>query len=58
MSQQEENDSTSPGVSGDVQDFYERYLYSRPIDSLEKDRRLWQDRQRRRADYHLFWPGC
>jgi SAM-dependent methyltransferase len=57
MSQQEENDSTSPGVSGDVQDFYERYPYPRPIDSLEKDRRLWQDRQRRRADYHLFWPS-
>ena len=57
MRQQEENDSTSPGVSRDVQDFYERYPYPRPIDSLEKDRRLWQDRQRRRADYHLFWPS-
>jgi len=57
MRQQEENDSTSPGVSRDVQDFYERYPYPRPIDSLEKDRRLWQGRQRRRADYHLFWPS-
>ena len=25
--------------------------------SLDKYRRLWQDRQRRRADYHLFWPA-
>ena len=57
MSQQEEINSVSPVVSGDVHDFYERYPYPRPIDSLEKDRRLWQDRQRRRADYHLHWPS-
>ncbi len=57
MSQQEENLSTSLDVSADVQDFYERYPYPRPIDSLEKYQRLWQDRQRRRADYHLFWPS-
>lgn len=37
--------------------FYERHPYPPPVDSLEKYRRLWQDRQRRRADYHLFWPG-
>ena len=41
----------------EVRDFYDRYPYPRPIDSLEKYRRLWQDRQRRRADYHLFWPA-
>jgi hypothetical protein len=40
-----------------VQDFYERYPYPRPIDSLEDYRRLWDDRQRRRADFHLFWPA-
>jgi hypothetical protein len=39
-----------------VQDFYERYPYPRPIDDLEKYRRLWQDGERRRADFHLFWP--
>src|SRR5208337_3374649 len=37
--------------------FYERYPYPRPVDSLEKYRKLWQDSQRRRADYHLFWPS-
>ena len=37
--------------------FYERHPYPPAVDSLEKYRRLWQDRQRRRADYHLFWPG-
>jgi SAM-dependent methyltransferase len=44
-------------VAADVQDFYERYPYPRPIDSLDSYRRLWQDRQRRLADYHLFWPA-
>ena len=41
----------------EVRDFYERYPYPRSVDSLEKYRRLWQDEQRRRADYHLFWPA-
>ena len=57
MSQEEEQHSPSPGVAAEVQDFYERYPYPRPIDSLEDYRRRWQDRQRRRADYHLFWPA-
>src|SRR5947209_1995055 len=41
----------------EVREFYERYPYPRPVDSLENYRQLWQDSQRRRADYHLFWPG-
>jgi SAM-dependent methyltransferase len=52
-----EDDPTLPGVSEAVRDFYDRYPYPRPVDSLEKYRRLWQDQQRRRADYHLFWPA-
>ena len=55
MSQQKEQ-SGLPGVAEAVQDFYERYPYPRPVNSLDKYRRLWQDRQRRRADFHLFWP--
>src|SRR5690242_376000 len=57
MSQQEEYVSVKFEASANVQDFYERYPYPRPIDSLEKYQRLWQDRLRRRADYHLFWPS-
>jgi len=57
MRQQEEHHSPPLDVAADVQDFYERYPYPRPIDSLEEYRRLWQDRQKRRADYHLFWPA-
>jgi SAM-dependent methyltransferase len=47
----------SRGGAAEVQDFYERYPYPRPIDSLEKYRRLGQDREKRRVDYHLFWPA-
>ena len=39
-----------------VKDFYERYPYPRPIDDLDTYRRRWQDPNRRRADFHLFWP--
>ena len=56
MSQREEYVSPSFGVAEEVRSFYERYPYPRPIDSLDKYRRLWQDRLRRRTDYHLFWP--
>jgi SAM-dependent methyltransferase len=57
LNHQEEHDSTSPRVADNVRDFYDRYPYPRPIESLEKYRRLWQDQQRRRASYHLFWPA-
>jgi SAM-dependent methyltransferase len=40
----------------EVQAFYERYPYPPPIDDLEATRRRWHDRDRRRAEFHLFWP--
>jgi SAM-dependent methyltransferase len=43
-------------VEAAVKDFYERYPYPRPVDDLDKYRRRWQDDNRRRADFHLFWP--
>jgi SAM-dependent methyltransferase len=45
------------GVAEEVRDFYDRYPYPRPVNSLDKYRLRWQDRQRRRADFHLFWPA-
>ncbi len=51
-----EEDKSTLDVPDEVREFYEHYPYPRPIDSLDKYRQLWQDRQRRRADYHLFWP--
>jgi len=56
MSQLEKHDPTLLGVIEEVRDFYDRYPYPQPVDSLEEYRRLWQEPQRRRADYHLFWP--
>jgi SAM-dependent methyltransferase len=44
------------GVAVEVQAFYDRYPYPPPIDDLDAYRRRWQDPQRRRADFHLFWP--
>jgi SAM-dependent methyltransferase len=44
-------------VAEKVRAFYERHPYPPPVDDLEPYRRLWQDRRRRRADYHLAWPS-
>jgi SAM-dependent methyltransferase len=57
MIEQREHTATLLGVAEEVRDFYDRYPYPRPIDSLEKYRQLWQGPQRRRADYHLLWPA-
>jgi SAM-dependent methyltransferase len=51
------NQSPEFAAAAEVQDFYERYPYPRPVDSLDKYRQLWQDPQRRRADHHLFQPS-
>ncbi len=57
MSQPAQPFSLLPDVAEEVRDFYDRYPYPPPVENLEKYRRLWQDMQRRRADYHLFWPN-
>ena len=41
----------------DVQAFYERYPYPPPVEDLDGYRLRWQDRQRRRCDFHTFWPS-
>ena len=43
-------------MASSVRDFYEQFPYPRPIDDLDTYTRRWQDRNRRRADFHLFWP--
>ena len=43
-------------VDAEVRDFYDRYPYPAPVDDLEDYQRRW-DEARRRADFHLFWPG-
>jgi SAM-dependent methyltransferase len=55
-SQHRDHPSVQPTVADEVRDFYDHYPYPRPVDSLERYRKLWQDPQRSRADYHLHWP--
>lgn len=57
MSQPATRSATARDTTVEVQDFYERYPYPRPVDSLDNYRRLWLDPQRRRAEFHLHWPG-
>jgi SAM-dependent methyltransferase len=44
------------GAAQEVRAFYERHPYPPPVDNLDRYRKRWDDRQRRRADSHLFWP--
>ena len=43
-------------VMAAVKDFYERHPYPPPTSDLAAYQRRWQDSNRRRADFHLFWP--
>jgi SAM-dependent methyltransferase len=45
-------------VGDAVREFYDRYPYPRPVESLDRYRELWLEPSRRRADYHLFWPSA
>src|SRR5215468_10997924 len=56
MKDHESPSADAASVAAEVRAFYEHHPYPPPVDSLEKYRRLGQDRQSRRVDYHLFWP--
>jgi SAM-dependent methyltransferase len=58
ISKQDADNSTRSGVAEEVQNFYDRFPYPRPVKSLDEYRRLWDDSARHTADFHLFWPGC
>jgi SAM-dependent methyltransferase len=49
-------DTSQRHVLDDVRDFYDRYPYPRPVESLDQYRQVWLDASRRRADFRLFWP--
>jgi hypothetical protein len=57
MNRQGEQQSPDFEVTAEVRNFYERYPYPPPVESLDMYQWHWQDRLRRRADYHLFWPA-
>ncbi|MGA9261584.1 MAG: class I SAM-dependent methyltransferase [Desulfobacterales bacterium] len=45
------------GVREAVRAFYDRHPYPPPAGDLAGYRRRWRDEARRRADFHLHWPG-
>jgi SAM-dependent methyltransferase len=47
-----------PAVSAleEVRDFYEKMPYPAPVDNLDRERNLYANPQRRRAQFHLTWP--
>jgi SAM-dependent methyltransferase len=57
MSQQTTDTPPVPDKAEQVQDFYDRFPYPPPVDSLEQYGRVWQDQRKRRAEFHLLWPG-
>jgi SAM-dependent methyltransferase len=48
--------NAAAGKVVDVQAFYQRYPYPPPVDDLERYRQRWAQCERRRAEFHLFWP--
>lgn len=44
-------------VSEEVRDFYDHFPYPPPPDNLDRYKERWQEQTRRRADFHLLWPG-
>ena len=57
MKDDESRSADAASVGEEVRAFYERHPYPPSVDSLEKYRQFGQDRQKRRVDYHLFWPA-
>jgi SAM-dependent methyltransferase len=48
--------TTTTTMTQRVSAFYESHPYPPPVDDLQAYRRIWDD-QRRRAEFHLFWPA-
>lgn len=42
-------------ASDPVCEFYTEHPYPPPVENLDRARDEWQDENRRRAEYHLFW---
>ena len=44
-------------ASDPVCEFYTEHPYPPPVENLDRARDEWQDENRHRAEYHLFWPN-
>ncbi len=56
MNSRDMDKTTISDIAGDVRAFYDRHPYPPPVKNLDDYRRLWEDPNRRRVDYHLYWP--
>ena len=45
------------GADDPIGAFYTSHPYPPPVADLERQRQEWQTPNRRRAEFHLFWPG-
>jgi len=41
----------------EVRDFYEKMPYPAPLASLDEQRNLYKNPDRRRAMFHMMWPA-
>jgi SAM-dependent methyltransferase len=57
MHNPERHNATPNKVSDEIQAFYDQHPYPPPVADLERYRRLWEQGDRLRADYHLLWPA-
>jgi len=56
MNDQVTLESPTAGIAERVRDFYNRYPYPPPVDSLDEYQRRWRGDERRRPEFHLLWP--
>jgi SAM-dependent methyltransferase len=52
----EQRERPGAATSEGVRDFYERMPYPAPFTSLDEHRDLYENPERRRAQFHLMWP--
>ena len=57
MSHTAQRQRPSAPASDEVRDFYERMPYPAPLASLDENRDIYQNPDRRRALFHVMWPA-
>ena len=57
MEYNQEKKTDPASIRQDIQNFYDLHPYPPPVKDLDNYREIWLDEGRRRADFHLFWPG-
>ncbi len=57
MTSENKRSADRAAIASAVKDFYNRHPYPPPTNHLDSYQKRWQEPIRRRADFHLFWPG-